>query len=519
MSDLPQSLKALSREKKEELLKLLSQKSIKQAETKLEKFSPNPGAQEGFFKSSATVRMLIGGNGLGKTTCLVLELLYTHLKCHPFRDTASTNHTWVIVPGLHKVEDYWRELQKWCPPTKLPEVDKMGSSSIRRLRWHNKNTTTFYSMDQDPAQLEGTNLDGLFVDEPPPRALWVAAYRGLRNNPDHYMAVLALTPISEPWVYTELYQPAKLGKDKSTEIFEGSTYENVHLSKDFIEDFKSRLTPEEVKVRIYGEFAQLQGRVFKEFSRQRHVIPAQPWPEEWPVWVGIDPHSRKPNTAVFIGITPEDNFIVINELVLEASIEDFGLRLLEMERHFHYRVISRRIDNSGAQLDWSRRPAVEILREIGCRVSPMRNREKNVDDSISRIKQLLYGERPRAQLLNASKAHLSGSDAKLNEATKPIPRLKFFDSCPYTIQDMELYSWHDNRYPDRTGLAEKPRKINDDMIDPLRYVVMSDPSFRANTEPQSYTSKPYSFGPKSEWDRMTGNLMRQALTKLKRPHD
>lgn len=437
-------------------------------------FKPNPGAQAAFFKSSATVRMLCGGNGIGKTTAIVIELLYTHLKQHPDpkRDLDKTNHSWVIIPGYDKVEDYWREIQRWCPPSKLPETDKLGTSVIRRLRWKNGNTTTFYSMDQEPLKLEGTNFDALFLDEPPPRNLYIAAYRGLRNNPNYFIC-FACTPISEPWLYTEVYLPGVSGRDPNIAIFQGSTYENAYLSKSFIEDFRSRLTDDEVKVRIYGEFAALQGRVFKEFSRQKHVIADQPWPEEWPVWCGIDPHTRKPNSAIWVGVTPEDNYVVIKELQVEG-IHELAASILSIEKRYNFKVINRRIDNSGSALDWSRGSAVEYLTKANVRVSPMRNREKNLEDGIHRISQLLKGDR------------VSSNNDTIEGGGKFIPRLKFFKSCERLIEDMELYCWHDSRNPERSGVMEKPRKIHDDMIDPLRYVLISKPTFNGLMDPISY---------------------------------
>jgi hypothetical protein len=503
-------LSSLSRKEKEELIKLLSQKALKQQENKLSTFQPNVGAQENFFKSQAKVRLLLGGNGLGKTTCLVMELLYTHLKCHPYRETLNTNHTWVIVPGLDKVEDYLREIKKWCPPSLLPQFDKMGSSSVRRLRWRNTNTTTFYSMDQDPAKLEGTNYDGLFGDEPMPRSLWIAAYRGLRNNPD-YMVCLAMTPISEPWIYTDLYQPAVLGKDKRTEVFLGTTYENKFLSKEFVEDFKSRLSPDEYRVRILGEFAQLQGRVFKEFSQPTHVIPEIEWPREWPVWVGIDPHLRKPHTVVFVGVTPEDTFIVIDEIVFDGTVEELAGKILTLEEMKGYRVISRRIDNSGSTLDWSKDTAISHLLKAGVRVNPVRNREKNVADGIALIKALLRPSRS-VKMDAAERDRASASTRSAIDLSPLPPRLQFFSSCPYTIQDMELYAWHDHRYPEKVGVNENPRKIHDDMIDPLKYVLMSGPIFHCATEPQSYlgSHQPYqNKTQKSEWSRLESLLKRK----------
>jgi hypothetical protein len=319
--------------------------------------------------------------------------------------------------------------------------------------------------------------------------LYIAAYRGLRNNPNYFIC-FACTPISEPWLYTEVYLPGVSKRDPNIEIFQGSTYENTFLSKDFIEDFRSRLTDDEVRVRIYGEFASLQGRVFKEFSRLTHVIDDQPWPEDWPVWAGIDPHTRKPNSVIWVGITPEDNYVVIKEAQVEG-IQELAERILSIEKRFSYRVIQRRIDNSGSALDWSRASAVDVLTKA--RVSPMRNREKSLEDGIHRVSVLLKGDKIAGK-----------EDGELRFR----PRLKFFRSCEKLIEDMELYCWHDSRNPDRSGIMERPRKVHDDMIDPLRYVLISKPTFHGLLDPVSYVE--------FEGKRDKGDLQSQIKSLFKR---
>lgn len=359
--------------------------------------------------------------------------------------TNSVGHSWFFIPGFDKVEDYWQELKRWCPPSKLPHPNKMGSSSIKRFEWTNKTYTTCYSHDQDSAKAESTNIDALFCDEPPPRSLWIAAYRGLRSNPD-YFTVLAGTPISEPWIYDEIYRPWAEKRDDKILVINGSTYDNPHLSKEWISDFESRLTDDEKRVRIYGEFASLQGRVFKEFTRRTHVFNYQAWPTEWPVYCAIDPHPRKPHTVVYLGVTADDTFVVIDELVVDGDPEVLVESMKAKEKEKGYQIISRRIDNSASGTDWSRDSFIDQLSKLGMRVNPMRKNEKDVASSISKIKLLLKKG-----------------------------RLRFLENCIHTISDMELYAWQDYRHPEKTGVMEKPRKIHDDMIDPLRYIIVSNP--------------------------------------------
>lgn len=438
------NLSKLSRVEKEALLKQLKNKELLAQERVLESFKPHAG-QAAFLSSDKKIRCMFSGNGFGKTTALTIDLVYAHLERHPHRDTAGVRHSWFLITGFDKVEDYWNEIKRWCPPSLLPTPNKMGTSAIKRLEWPNGSVTTFYSHDQDSGKMEGTNIDALFCDEPPPRPLWVAAYRGLRNNPAYYI-VIAGTPIAEPWLFTEIYQPWALKKDPNIFIIQGATFDNPYLSKQWIDDFRSRLTEDEVRTRIHGEFQHLQGRVFKEFTRQTHVYSFQKWPTDWPVYMAVDPHPRKPHTALWLGVTNDDVMVIIDELSVEGDIETFANAVKKKEKDAGYKIISRRIDNSGSGTDWNRDSFIAQLSKLGIRTSPMRKSEKDVASSIQKIKLLLKNG-----------------------------QLRFLENCLNTVSDMELYAWQDYKNSSVSGVNEKPRKIHDDFIDPLRYIIVSNP--------------------------------------------
>lgn len=452
-----------SRAEKEELLKKLRQRELLVKEAVLDHFKPTSYQQE-FLSSPHRIRAMFCGNGSGKTTVQTIDLIYTHTNTHPYRDTSKVFHTWFLVSGLDKVEDYWREIKRWCPPTKLPRPDKMGSSSIRRLYWSNGSMTTFYSHDQEPMKLEGTNIDALYVDEPCPKNLWVAAFRGLRNNPDYFISIAA-TPVSEPWMYEELYLPGITGQNKDVKIIEASMLDNPHLSKDFIQLFETQLTDDEKEVRIKGKFAALQGRVFKEFDRRKHVLALQAWPADWPVYVGLDVHTRKPNTAIWLGVTKDEQFVVLDECAVEG-IEEFAKKVAQ--KNEGRRIINICADNSALSADWSQRSAIQMLSDNGVVATPVRQSDKDVANGITKMRHLLKG------------THTDGK-----------PDLFVMENCKGVIREFELYVWDDHRNPDKSGIKEKPRKINDDFLDPLRYVINRKPRFNQYIAPRSYLGKSY----------------------------
>jgi hypothetical protein len=451
----------MSRSDKEELLRKLRHFEVLKKEKILDDFVATP-MQTKFFQSQKPIRLLTAGNGSGKSLSLLMELIWTHLKLHPYRDCTSINHSWFISVGYDKVEDYCQELKRWCPPSQMPDFDKMGTSSIRRLRWKNGDMTTFYSTDADPNRFEGTNFQKLFIDEPCPRAIYIAALRGLRNTPN-WSVVWAMTPIAEPWIYEDLYLPSVSGLTSDIEIFEGSSYDNPHLSREFLKAFEAQLSEDERATRIDGKFALLQGRVFKEFKRKEHVLKFQDWPLDWPVYESFDVHTRKPNTAIWVGLTKDEELVVIDELAVEG-IPAFAEAVIA--KRGQRRIVSTIVDNSALSADWSTRSAMDMLSEAGIRATAVRQQDKDVANGINKIKRLLKGT----------------PDDQGNHR----PRLFVMENCRTMIKEFEMYVWDDHRVPERSGIKEKPRKIYDDFLDPLRYIVNRDPRFDISFTPVNY---------------------------------
>lgn len=485
----------LDRQSKEELARLLKQKAYIAKETKLERFfnpevkevKPNP-IQEPFFKSQATIRALFSGNGSGKSTSLMLELIMAHTRAHPYRSTDHVETSWVICPSYQKIPDYIKTLKEWCPPSQLPKIERLGTPHDRKWTWANGSTTTFFSAEQDPDQLEGTNLDALFIDEPIDRALYIASLRGLRSTPGHYI-IFAGTALSQPWLYQDIYLRGLNPADTNVEVFQGSVYDNAdNIDPAWLKEFETSLTEDEKQVRLYGGFAVLQGRVFKEFDRRTHVIPFQAWPKHWPVYVRIDCHTRKPSTAIWLGVTKEEELIVINE-TSAPSLEELGDEIIKVNKEKEYRVIDMKMDNSGLSTGWNKdkRTAFDILRDKGLIVSPVKPKEKDVDDSILKIKRRL-----------------------MMRDGQERPTLLFMENCQKTIQEMELYGWKESRHEERTGKSEKVMKVNDDFIDPLRYGVMAEPRFHAAAKPFYYGGG-YEFNKKNSLADKLANYKQQKL--------
>ena len=137
------------------------------------------------------------------------------------------------------------KLNEWCPKGEIEKLERNQIGAIRKIYFRNGSTIDVLSHDQDIKVFEGSDYDFAHFDEPPPRKIYTAVWRGLTDR-GGIMFVTA-TPLSSPWMYNE-YMKAVEGdplrwfvfvqtKDNAKNIGEG----DVELGLKRIDEFASLL--------------------------------------------------------------------------------------------------------------------------------------------------------------------------------------------------------------------------------------------------------------------------------------
>jgi len=425
----------------------LKEKKKWKAENKLTTFIPNK-AQRPFYESEAKVHAFLAANKIGKTTvCVVKMLNFLIEKPRVYRVITGLSYGSgirdIIVP----------EVMKWCPPSRIIESRKNSDGAIISMKIKasgGSSSLTFMSADQDDLAFEGAVLDGAWIDEPVRQGIYTATLRGLLTTGGKLM--MSLTPLEEPWIYNDIFL-----KSKSTphiECFQGSMYDATkenggHLTLDDINTFISTIPKDEIGPRVRGEFRHLLGRVYKEYNEEVHVIDPFYIPPHWPVYCAIDPHQRKPNVALFVAVSPDEKLYVCNEIFMPSNIEDFGEEVLAVGRQYNW--VKTVIDTSSETLDWHRKETARtMLTKIGLDTTLARKHNQKEAARI-KVKLLLEGRQ----------------DGK--------PDLYIFRNCKRIRHEFMNYVWNNHKDPASQGVKEEPKKVNDDALDCLHYIVVENP--------------------------------------------
>lgn len=448
------NLDQLDRKRKLELFDIIQEQKRRRAAGG-DNYVPNEG-QSPVHKHQAQIRVVLSGNGAGKTALGANEAIWWMDGFSPVSKNFSKVPARIIVVLDHpeKVTDQWLpELMKW---TSIPEdhLHKRGKPYINKITRDNGSEILFMFHDQSPLQFESIETDYVIFDEPPPRAIWVALRRGARKKNRAPRFLLIGTPLSGAWIRRDLYDPWVKGEMPNVECFRfGTEVNESNLADNYIAEFSSLLTEKERRIRLHGEFFDLEGLALAHlFDRQVHIIPPFKWENSDPCVIAVDPHPVKSHHAVLLGCNKEGELFYIKETKRKAVARDFGRHVRDWAKGF--RVVDAVVDSLGSAEGTGGegfKSFIQVCNEpdVGIRCRATTWTEKSDEDFIDRIRTALkIPEEP-------------------NNFGDLLPQLRIFDGNHGIVSDIENVQWV--KYRDHDEFKPKLDITDKDFLSCLKY--------------------------------------------------
>ena len=253
--------------------------------------------QSYFLRAKAPIVVAHTGNKWGKTFALLLRGLVASFGCAPWDpDNTAVYNPLDREPPVRViliVQDYatslpldiiprLKEIMPW--DALVTKVSRVQGQVIDGFELWNGSTWKILSHVQEDERFEGWSAHLLLWNEPMPRSKFIGACRGaIEFNAPH---IMSFTPISEPWLYDEIYLPSHKIRDQASflssftekpeiAVVEGLIYDNPFIPKEAIDRYEQQIPESQRAARIFGEWAHLSGRVYKFFSREKHVVPLE----------------------------------------------------------------------------------------------------------------------------------------------------------------------------------------------------------------------------------------------------
>ncbi len=419
------NLKGLTKEQKIALLEALEEKE-RRAKTALGNYKPNAGQLE-VHKSTKKTRLVVSGNGMGKTTLGVHEAMWAAQGFNPVAGThlAVPRRVAVVLDRPDKVQDKWLpEIKRWFD-LKGWSLNKNGKPYINQMVAPNGSEIKFFFHEMDELSFESLEVDDCIFDEPPPRKIYIALIRGMRNADKEARILIIGTPITGSWLRREIYEPWSEGELPDTHCFRFPTTVNkANLPPGYTEWFSSKLSEKERRIRIEGEFFDLDGLALGHlFERTKHILgPDFQFDKKFPCVVALDPHPSKKLTALLVG-ADQYGPVAIKELSLKMAPREFARHLRKWFEG--YRVIDIICDSLGsAEMTGGEgfKSFIQVLNEEGVRARATTYADKNDEDWIARIQDVL-------------------ALPETNNFGQSVPKLRIMPPCTGLINDIETVEW------------------------------------------------------------------------------
>ena len=329
----------------------------------------------------------------------------------------------------------------------------------------NGSKLTFKSAESGWEKFQGKAIHRASLDEHIPYDIYKELQARLVDFKGDIIS--AMTPTEGmTWEYDEIYESFLAGEAPDIECFFFKTYDNEYLDHDEVDRLAAQFEDEDERaMRLEGKFVEFAGMVYKEFSRNVHLIEDSPI-KGCTLVRGIDHGLNNPTACVWMLIDKDDVHYIVREYyerertVKENAAEIKRITLEVCKRH-QVKVMSTIIDPSTKNR------------------SPIDFRSVWLEYVQNGIPCILGNNQVEAGI------DLCKNRLKVNSKTN-CAGVYVFKSCKNFVYEINRYIRDVYKHnSEEKNLKEKPKKVNDHLMDAWRYIEMFKPKWQSGSSLES----------------------------------
>ena len=395
--------------------------------SQIPQFTPSCDKVQEWWDAPDKIKMLVGGNQSGKTTtaaAYVADFVRNHPGCL----------VWAVAPTFDMTRICFDTLMLYFHPTEIGEPiwAAKGKGIAYSIEHMYGGRVEFKSADAGFRKFEGAQVDLIWPDEQIKDKMVFSSCLA-RTTMTKGQIILSFTPLlgKQHWSYTDLFQKESVFTRTIT------LYDNIYLDPESRDAMIDIYSEDEYPYRVMGEWGILEGRVYKAFNADVHVIPRtqQLLDTIQTVIRGIDFGRNK--ACSWVGIDHNERAYVISEWKgQEYTIEEMADEIKAIEDEIGP-SLSHKVQDTQTDHSFQERFDLEKY-SIYCTPA-----NKSIDLGLTIIQRRL----------------------KVNK-TDNQPAFFICDTCPETISEYENYIFADD-------YSMKPKKPqNDHLCDASRYALV-----------------------------------------------
>lgn len=391
-------------------------------------------------------RVINAGRRFGKSTLVAWEMFAMAVA----NENARVPY---YAPTRDDARDImWKTLKDICDPLIVGEPNESRLEINVRNQYGGVSLIVLYGWEavQERGKGVGVKNNHIFLDE-------VSKFKNFEYGWEEILSPTLLdlkggaTFISTPNGFNHFYDLSLMeGTNTDWKYFHFTSYDNPFLDMEEINKKKNEITEDRFAQEYMGEFRKKEGLVYKEFRRDIHVVKEVPQDLEVVYKLGgVDWGHTHPCAVITIKKDYDGNYWITDEFFKQGLTEE---DIIDYTVSAKFNKVYPDPENASG---------IEGLRRRGVNVKQVKKVSGSVVSGINKVREML----------------------KQN-------RIRVVSSCVNVIQEFESYSYPEDK---NDVINEKPLKENDDAMDAIRYVLMSDIDMPHGGAPTvSYgTSKPY----------------------------
>lgn len=375
-------------------------------------------------------RVINAGRRWGKSTLVAWEMFAMALS----NDKARIPY---YAPTRDDARDImWNTLKEICAPAIVGEPNESRLEIHIKNKFNTVSLIVLYGWEavQERGKGVGVKNNHIFLDE-------VSKFKNFYYGWQEILGPTLLdlkggaTFISTPNGFNHFYDLSLMEGDKNSgkdwKYFHFTSYDNPYLDPEEIAKKKMEITSDRFAQEYLGEFRKKEGLVYKDFSRLTNVIDRLPEDiEVMYTYGGVDWGHTHPCAIITIKKDYNGNYWITDEFYKTGQTESM---IVDKVVSYGFNKVFPDPENASG---------IDALKKAGVNIRDVNKGRNSVVSGISKVQELIKQG-----------------------------RLKVLARCKNTIQEFEQYS-----YPDDKGKLpdENPEKENDDAMDAIRYVLMTD---------------------------------------------